>query len=85
MCGQVQLQREIEKWGERYENDIEEQEQTLESLKKSRAEDLVKLHDYTERYEKEMAEKTKREEEARFSCCCGGAVVVAALLLLWWW
>ena len=34
----VQLQREIEKWGERYENDIEEQEQMLESLKKSRAE-----------------------------------------------
>ena len=38
MCAQVQLQREIEKWGERYENDIEEQEQMLESLKKSRAE-----------------------------------------------
>ena len=38
MCVQVQLQREIEKWGERHENDIEEQEQMLENLKKSRAE-----------------------------------------------
>ena len=38
LCLQVQLQREIKKWGERYENDIEEQEQMLESLKKSRAE-----------------------------------------------
>merc|ERR1719197_373665 len=49
----------------RYDNDTEEQEKELETLKANRAEDLVKLNDYTERYTKEMEGKARREEEAR--------------------
>ena len=37
----------------------------LDALKQSRAEDLIKLNDYTERYNKEMEEKARREEEER--------------------
>jgi len=62
---QSQLQQEIQVWMTRYDQEVDDQEQELEKLKASRAEDLVKLHDYTERYEKEMAEKHKREEDAR--------------------
>mmetsp|Transcript_50520 Transcript_50520/g.109535 ORF Transcript_50520/g.109535 Transcript_50520/m.109535 type:complete len:394 (+) Transcript_50520:429-1610(+) len=62
---QGQLQGEIQTWMSRYDTEVEDQEKVLEALKAARAEDLVKLHDYTERYEKEMAEKAKREEEAR--------------------
>ena len=59
------LQQEIQKWMQRYDHDTEEQEKELDTLKASRAEDLVKLNDYTERYTKEMEEKARREEEAR--------------------
>ena len=56
---------EIQTWMGRYDADIEEQEKILESLKSSRAEDLVKLNDYTERESKELEEKAKRDEAAR--------------------
>ena len=59
------LQSEIQKWMGKYDTDIEDAEKELEQLKASRAEDLVKLNDYTERYTKEMEEKARREEEAR--------------------
>merc|ERR1719382_1081402 len=62
---QSQLQFEIQDWMAKYDTEVEDQDKELEKLKAMRAEDLVKLHDYTERYEKEMAEKAKREEEAR--------------------
>jgi len=59
------LSQEWQNWMQKYDQDIEEQEKILEQLKASRAEDLVKLSDYSERYNKEMEEKAKREEEAR--------------------
>jgi len=59
------LSQEWQNWMQKYDQDIEEQEKVLEQLKASRAEDLVKLSDYSERYNKEMEEKAKREEEAR--------------------
>lgn len=62
---QAAMGSEITAWMNRYESEMEEHEKELEALKAKRAEDLVKLHDYTERYEKDMAEKTKREEEER--------------------
>ena len=62
---QAQLSLEIQKWMSQYDADIEEQEKILESLKSSRAEDLVKLNDYTERESKELEEKAKRDEAAR--------------------
>lgn len=62
---QQQLQHEIQTWMQKYDTDTEEMDRELEQLKASRAEDLVKLNDYTERYTKEMEEKARREEEAR--------------------
>jgi len=59
------LSQEWQTWMQKYDQDIEEQDKVLESLKASRAEDLVKLSDYSERYNKEMEDKAKREEEAR--------------------
>ena len=55
---------------QKYDQDIEEQEKILEQLKASRAEDLVKLSDYSERYSKEMEEKARREEEVRRASYC---------------
>ena len=52
-------------WMQRYDQDSEEQDKTLESLKESRAADLIKLNDYTERESKELEEKQRREESAR--------------------
>merc|ERR1719201_415883 len=51
---QSSLQLEIQKWMEKYDEDIEEQEKILEQLKESRAADLIKLNDYTERESKEF-------------------------------
>lgn len=62
---QAQLSLEIQKWMQQWETDVEEQEKILETLKTSRAEDLVKLNDYTEREAKELEEKARREEAAR--------------------
>jgi hypothetical protein len=62
---QAQLSQEIQKWMEKYEEDTEEQEKILEQLKESRAADLIKLNDYTERESKELEEKQRREEAAR--------------------
>ena len=61
----TQLQAEIGNWNQRYEEDYDGLEKSLDALKQSRAEDLIKLNDYTERYNKEMEEKARREEEAR--------------------
>ena len=60
-----QLQAEIGNWNQRYEEDYDGLEKSLDALKQSRAEDLIKLNDYTERYNKEMEEKARREEEER--------------------
>ena len=46
-------------------SDYDGLEKSLDALKQSRAEDLIKLNDYTERYNKEMEEKARREEEER--------------------
>jgi len=62
---QAALSAEIQKWMQKYDEDIEEQEKILEQLKESRAADLIKLNDYTERESKEFEEKAKREEAAR--------------------
>lgn len=62
---QAAMGSEITVWMNRYESEMEEHERELEALKARRAEDLVKLHDYTERYEKDMSEKAEREEEER--------------------
>lgn len=62
---QAAMGGEITVWMNRYESEMEEHEKELEALKARRAEDLVKLHDYTERYEKDMADKAEREEEER--------------------
>ena len=62
---QGQLSKKIQEWMAQYDADIEEQEKTLESLKESRAADLIKLNDYTERESKELEEKQRREESAR--------------------
>ena len=61
----TQLQAEIGNWNQRYEEDYDGLEKSLDALKQSRAEDLIKLNDYTERYNKEMEEKARREEEER--------------------
>ena len=58
-------QAEIGNWTQRYEEDYDGLEKSLDALKQSRAEDLIKLNDYTERYNKEMEEKARREEEER--------------------
>ena len=44
---------------------LRRREKILEQLKESRAADLIKLNDYTERESKEFEEKAKREEAAR--------------------
>ena len=62
---QSDLQNEIQVWMQKYEEDIEEQEKILEQLKESRAADLIKLNDYTERESKEREERERREEAAR--------------------
>jgi len=60
-----QLQKEIQVWMAQYESDIEEQDNILAALKESRAADLIKLNDYTEREAKELEEKQRREEAER--------------------
>ena len=62
---QTALSKEVQTWMTRYETDTEEQERILEGLKESRAADLIKLNDYTEREAKELEEKERREEAAR--------------------
>jgi len=62
---QSQLSKEIQVWNQQYETDIEEQDKILEALKESRAADLIKLNDYTERESKELEEKQRREEAER--------------------
>ena len=62
---QADLQTEIQVWMQKYDEDIEEQEKILEQLKESRAADLIKLNDYTERETKEREERERREEAAR--------------------
>ena len=62
---QTQLTAEIQQWMQKYDEDIEEQEKILEQLKESRAADLIKLNDYTERESKELEEKARRDEAAR--------------------
>lgn len=55
----------MQNWNQKYDHDIDEQEKILEQLKSSRDDDLNKLYDYKERYNKEMEEKATREENVR--------------------
>ena len=57
------LSQEIQKWMAKYDEDMEEMEKTLEGLKESRAADLIRLNDYTEKESKELEEKQRREAE----------------------
>ena len=59
------LMKEVQIWEERYQHDLESQDQALEALKEARAADLIKLNDYTEREAKELEEKQRREEAER--------------------
>jgi|LauGreDrversion2_5_1035112.scaffolds.fasta_scaffold05834_2 hypothetical protein len=59
------LMKEVQIWEERYQHDLEAQDQALEALKEARAADLIKLNDYTEREAKELEEKQRREEAER--------------------
>ena len=57
------LQGEIQMWMDKYEADTEEADRKLEALKSKRVDDLAKLNDYSKRYNKEMAEIARLEQE----------------------
>lgn len=59
------LAEDIEMWMQRHDDHLNERERELETLSAQRADDLLKLNAFKERYDKDMEEKKRKEEEAR--------------------
>ena len=62
---QVEMQEEVLNWSNKYENDTQNKDKDLESLKLNHQRDLVKLKELEIKYKEELAAKEQRELEAR--------------------